>query len=164
MQSVSYVTVNIGTAVADPGFLRRRGAHLVLEVRRHKDNFLPYFGNVKQKCFRHQKPQKNTGTHQLALGQSHQQAEESLQDAPSRELKKLRMEVFFLLAGVEAMFMHAQNLVALDSNEPRYNSRRGSARRCAPSLDPPLSYSHVSIRKERKTLQQAFVSKQFGFE
>ena len=24
--------------------------------------------------------------------------------------------------------------------------------------------SHVSIRKERKTLQQAFVSKQFGFE
>ena len=36
------------------------------------------------------------------------------------------------------MFVHAQNLVALDSNEPRYNSRRGSARRCAPSLDPPL--------------------------
>ena len=24
--------------------------------------------------------------------------------------------------------------------------------------------SHVSIRKERKTLQQAFISKQFGFE
>ena len=45
---------------------------------------------------------------------------------------------FFLLAGVEAMFVHAQNLVALDSNEPRYNSRRGSTRRCAPSLDPPL--------------------------
>ena len=45
---------------------------------------------------------------------------------------------FFLLACVEAMFVHAQNLVALDSNEPRYNSRRGSARQCAPSLDPPL--------------------------
>ena len=37
------------------------------------------------------------------------------------------------------MFVHAQNLVALDSNEPRYNSRRGSARRCAPSRDPPLA-------------------------
>ena len=46
------------------------------------------------------------------------------------------------LAGVEAMFVHAQNLVALDSNEPRYNSRRGSERRCVPSLDPPL-YMHV---------------------
>ena len=48
------------------------------------------------------------------------------------------------LAGVEAMFVHAQNLVALDSNEPRYNSRRGSARRCAPSLDPPLALSICS--------------------
>ena len=38
----------------------------------------------------------------------------------------------------QAMFVHAQNLVALDSNEPRYNSRRGSARLCPPSLDPPL--------------------------
>ena len=53
------------------------------------------------------------------------------------------------------MFVHAQNLVALDSNEPRYNSRRGSARRCAPSLDPPLAYNitdaggnHSSIGKK----------------
>ena len=52
---------------------------------------------------------------------------------------------FFLLAGVEAMFVHAQNLVALDSNEPRYNSRRGSARRCVPSLDPPL-HTHTHVR------------------
>ena len=52
------------------------------------------------------------------------------------------------LAGVEAMFVHAQNLVALDSNEPRYNSRRGSARRCAPSLDPPLFGLAIIEKKE----------------
>ena len=32
----------------------------------------------------------------------------------------------------QAMFVHTQNLVALDSNEPRYNSRWGSASRCPP--------------------------------
>ena len=33
-----------------------------------------------------------------------------------------------------SLLMALLNLVALDSKEPRYNSRRGSARRCAPSL------------------------------
>ena len=53
------------------------------------------------------------------------------------------------LAGVEAMFaVHAQNLVALDSNEPRYNSRRGSARRCAPSLSA-TGYGYGKIQTEQ---------------